>query len=329
MITLENYHYVHRIAKRTVPLLKKENRFTKVLKRGKRVDEANRKISQLIQSGKPFMAARFGSTESEAIINYIEKNKKQSEVKAIYRYLTGDLNIYWKEHPKFLNNLCELSGFFPNDRQLLPYFIELMSNATKNLDILGIWNRLEEFIPDIPDNTLLCELRELEPWFFDNPWSQYLEDKKVLIIHPFEESIRQQYIKNIEGGGKLYKNDKILPSFELKTIKAIQTIAGEKSEFNTWFDALEYMKNKISKEDFDVAIIGCGAYGFPLASYVKDIGKQAIHLGGVTQLLFGIKGKRWENWEDFLELRADGGKNWIKAKEIPTNYKRVEGGCYW
>lgn len=127
----------------------------------------------------------------------------------------------------------------------------------------------------------------------------------------------------------MYENQKVIPIFELKTIKAVQTIAGEKSEFETWFDALDNMKKQIDNIDFDIAIIGCGAYGFPLASYVKDIGKQAIHLGGVTQLLFGIKGKRWEDWEHYQELRADNGKNWIRAKEIPTDYKKVEGGCYW
>lgn len=33
-------------------------------------------------------------------------------------------------------------------------------------------------------------------------------------------------------------------------------------------------------------------YGFPLAAHVKHKGKQAIHLGGTLQLLFGIKGNR-------------------------------------
>ena len=121
----------------------------------------------------------------------------------------------------------------------------------------------------------------------------------------------------------------MLPDFELKTIKAVQTIAGQKSEFETWFDALDSMKEKIRNIDFDIAIIGCGAYGFPLASFVKDLGKQAIHLGGVTQLLFGIKGKRWEEWKHYTELRKNNGENWIYSDEIPENYKKIEGGCYW
>ncbi|MDO5614604.1 MAG: hypothetical protein Q4G16_00310 [Cruoricaptor ignavus] len=89
------------------------------------------------------------------------------------------------------------------------------------------------------------------------------------------------------------------------------------------------MKEKISKTDFDIAIIGCGAYGFPLASFIKNLGKQAIHLGGVTQLLFGITGKRWEDWEHYTSLRAENGKHWITPTEAPKGFKNVENGCYW
>lgn len=200
MITIHNYHYIYRLSKRSVPLLKKKNQFTKILDRQGRNGGANRKISELIQSGNPFMVARFGSTESEFIINYLEKNRKQNDLAAIYRHLKGDLNIFWKSDPKFLHNLCTLSGFFPNDISLEKDFVEIMLNATKNLDVLGIWNHLEEYIPNIPSTTQLCKIRELEPWFFDEPWSQYLEGKKVLVIHPFEADIQHQIAINKRGG---------------------------------------------------------------------------------------------------------------------------------
>ena len=60
------------------------------------------------------------------------------------------------------------------------------------------------------------------------------------------------------------------------------------------------MKSEIDKCDYDVCLIGCGAYGFPLAAHVKHKGKQAIHLGGTLQLLFGIKGNRWFDPNSFL-----------------------------
>ena len=44
-----------------------------------------------------------------------------------------------------------------------------------------------------------------------------------------------------------------------------------------------------------VALLGCGAYGMPLGAFIKDgLKKPAIHVDGVLQLLFEIKGKRWD-----------------------------------
>jgi len=118
----------------------------------------------------------------------------------------------------------------------------------------------------------------------------------------------------------------ILPKLKnLEVIQAVQTIAGNKDpRFKDWFEALDYMKKEIDKKDFNIALIGCGAYGLPLAAHVKSLGKQAIHIGGGLQLLFGIKGKRWEEHKLFT-------KDWIYPlkEDTPQNIKKVEGGCYW
>lgn len=165
------------------------------------------------------------------------------------------------------------------------------------------------------------------------PWSARLKGKKVLVIHPFERSIRMQYEKNRE---KLFSNKPeqadILPEFELKTIKAVQTIAGERDDrFKDWFEALDWMKSECHKMDFDVAIIGCGAYGFNLAAEIKRMGKIVIHLGGVTQILFGIKGKRWENGGCGKEMNQYMNSYWVRPleEEKPKGSNEVEGGCYW
>lgn len=324
MINSKNYHYLHRLAKRTVPIFHKENRFDLVIDREKN-GEINQLISEMIMGGKPFMVGRLGSTETRFLVNQLLQKSIKSDLSGIAKTLSGDINIIWKKDPIFLDNLCLLSGFFPNDISLAEKFIEFYNQSIKNLDVLGVWNEMEYQLENIPDNVKLYKIRELEPWFYNEPWSYQLKNKKVLLVHPFEDSIKHQF----DQKDLLYKNPKILPDFELKTIKAVQTIAGQKSEFETWFDALESMKDQISKTDFDIAIIGCGAYGFPLASFVKDLGKQAIHLGGVTQLMFGIKGKRWEEWQHYTDLRKNDGQEWIFANEIPENYKKIEGGCYW
>jgi len=122
----------------------------------------------------------------------------------------------------------------------------------------------------------------------------------------------------------------LLPEFELEVIPAVQSIAGQETEFEDWFQALDFMKAEIAKKEFDVCILGCGAYGFPLASFIKNMGKKAIHLGGSTQLLFGIKGQRWEQYIVYPYSNLFN-ENWVRpsSTETPQRAKSVEGGCYW
>ena len=88
------------------------------------------------------------------------------------------------------------------------------------------------------------------------------------------------------------------------------------------------MYKEAMKIDFDVAIIGCGSYGFPLAAMLRKSGKIAVHMGGATQLLFGIKGRRWEEREQFKAIMND---YWVRPdeSEVPQNAVTVENGCYW
>lgn len=116
--------------------------------------------------------------------------------------------------------------------------------------------------------------------------------------------------------------------FTLITYKAVQSMLGIKTEFNNWFEALEKMKNDISNIDFDIALIGCGAYGMPLAAFIKKLGKQSVHLAGCTQILFGIIGKRWQ---DLPTVSKYINSYWIhpSSNNIPSKYKKIENGCYW
>lgn len=287
-------------------------------------ENTNRVIGDAITAGKGFWAGRYGMTEMQVMVHTI--NEKLG--------LQG-------EKEKFFEALCTGAGFFPNDIALADQFVELMLEACKGIDLHAIWPMYMEdyFINNAEKKDVkLTLLGNLEPWnvyrntgFIGSLWSEKLKGKRVLVIHPFADTIHKQYSNNRkEIFSKLMPADKILPEFELITMKAVQTIAGQRDErFDTWFDALDYMVDEASKIDFDVAIVGCGAYGFPLCAEIKKMNRPVIHLGGATQLMFGIKGKRWENVREMKQLVMNDV--WIRPeqKEKPQNISVVEDGCYW
>lgn len=290
------------------------------------VETANSFIAASIQKGQPAMISRFGTPESNCLLNYLELEEINSSnyFRRLHAFLQKK-RAGWDEEMK--TALRDLVGFFPIDEehllQFAPYYIEQI----KKMDMVGVWG----FVPGesylinrFCANAAKYDPTALEPYYFQDPWSATLEGKKVLIIHPFVKSIQQQYLKR----EVLFRNARVLPSFELKTIVAVQSIAGNDTGFKTWFDALEWMKREIDKIDFDVAIIGAGSYGLPLSAYVKDKGKISIHIGGATQILFGIKGKRWD---EHPVISTFYNEHWIRpsAEETVQQAQKVEDGCYW
>ena len=273
-------------------------------------EETEQFYAELFLSGKPFMVGRIGTSESQALDHQIRV----------------DLGFEKSVPEKTIRLLCNNAGFFPEDREKIPHYRDEYIKALKNCDLIASWSNNEYYLfKKYCKEARFCHLRNIEPEMGNpNSWIKYLQGKKVLVVHPFAQSIKKQY----ERKNKVFPNG-FLPDFKLITLKAVQTIAGEKDKrFEDWFQALDYMKKQIYNIDFDIALIGCGAYGFPLAAYVKEIGKSAIHTAGSTQIIFGILGKRWENKEYLTHFIND---YWIRPSEdeIVKGNNMVEGGCYW
>lgn len=294
-------------------------------------DKASELIYNLLASGKPCMIARYGAFELASVVNYLGvKNAQHSCLK----YISGKSPQWWW-NKRLMGFMQSNAGFFPSTEENLMKFGEMMVEDSKQLDILGSWLPDEEtMITDFKLNLTKVTLLSLEPYWSKNPWSRVLEGKKVLVIHPFASLIEQQYKEKRE---LLFDDKQVLPKFDLKTIKAVQSLGGD-CEYSDWFEALDFMKKKMDATDYDIVLLGCGAYGFPLAAHAKRMGKQAVHLGGALQLLFGIRGKRWDNPD--YGIQEFGKQNtyktlfndsWIypSASYIPSKAKQVEGGCYW
>lgn len=274
----------------------------------------------------PCMIARFGLIELTVISNYTSIISRR---KNLLNCISGK-SLYWWWNKRMRMELQSNAGFFPNTSEAVTKYCRLMLNDLKMLDVLAAWVGKEPIVIGEKFAIPYVGLQEMEPWWQENPWTRALEGKRVVVVHPFAELIEMQYLNKRT---LLFRDKNILPEFKLRTVKAVQSIGGECNHFKDWFEALEWMKSEMSKEDYDIALIGCGAYGFPLAAYVKRTGKKAIHLGGVLQLLFGIKGARWENkdYHPIFDYTTLFNEHWVKAGEEykPFIANLIEGGCYW
>lgn len=289
-------------------------------------EHANRMIRELLMKDDPCFIGRIGTVEQSCVLNYLCIHENKSIVRKLAHYITDDVKLPWWED-NILYNISNNAGFFPANRiDLVSKFAELYLNDIPLLDVVGRFYYWERFMPFKKD-VVNVQLETLYPFFVKSPWTEVIKGKKILVVHPFTSTIEAQYAKR----DLLFEDKRMLPDFELKTIKAVQSIAGSKVPFNDWFEALEFMKEKIRTTDFDICILGCGAYGLPLGAFVKRLGKKAIHLGGGTQLLFGIKGKRWEVQYDHSCYRDMFNSHWVypSQEEKPEGASKVEGACYW
>ena len=269
--------------------------------------EAKKVMEQKISDENPFLFARWGSVEGAVVF--------------------GDkVNMLTEEE---INGARDNAGFYPLDKDSIHKFAQIYIHAAQNIDILcaGCWfTQLESCYEWYSPEAVLVSSALLYPFWERISWTNALKGKNVLVINPFAELIEKQYEKR----KYLFLGSDILPQMNLKAYKAVQSIGGN-TEFGSWFHALEKMETDISGIEFDIALIGCGAYGMPLGAFIKKkLGKKAIHMGGSLQILFGIKGKRWESAEYDYQHKLYN-ESWVRPTGdlIPPNCNLVERGCYW
>ncbi len=289
--------------------------------------DANDYVYDLLSTGKPCMISKFGSVELSNIVSRHIAHTTGLNKNIIHDFLHYQ-NVAISSH-FWLNGLCTNAGFFPYDNNLAEQWYQMMIQDMSEIDVLGSYVYEEKYIQDC----LQCEKKVniegyFAPYMWKRPWSRYLKGKRVLVVHPFVDSIKYQYEHNRE---KLFTDPEVLPPFkELLFVKAVQSQADSQDvRFKNWFEALQYMKDEIDKKEYDIALIGCGAYGMCLAAHVKRRGKQAVHLASMTQMLFGVYGNRWiKNEPKYLTFINDF---WIRPnqKEKPLGADKIENGCYW
>lgn len=158
-----------------------------------------------------------------------------------------------------------------------------------------------------------------------NPWTTALKGKRLLIISPFVDSMREK----LDNREKIYGID-LFPECRFVFLKPPQTQANcESEEFDVELDKFVSKINDV-KHFFDVALVSCGGYGNLVCSKIYQMNKSAIYVGGVLQMYFGIYGSRWERERGDI-MRLYKNEYWTRPKETerPDGFQNVENSCYW
>ena len=282
-------------------------RFPSLFENTLSAQDAGHRIMSAINQGVPFCAARMGHVEARVLGEARFRAGRWSRATGIEAHANA--------------------GIFPVTDAGLFDFAAVYEHSLESIDLLGFWQTDYQaaLVAGLDPAPLLCPLSALEPFRQADPWSFFLAGRRVLVVHPFALSIESQYRIH---GSNLFVDERVLPDFSLQVIKSPCTHAPQTDGFKSWNEALDALLARVLEHSFDVALIGCGAYGLPLAAAIKKAGRSAIHLGGALQLLFGIRGRRWDCDPAILSLIND---RWVRpdASETPPMANLIEGGCYW
>lgn len=178
--------------------------------------------------------------------------------------------FYDKEILRLYNN----AGVFPAAKETGDHFCKLMLQDIGAIDTLASYAWCERYITEY---LLNCSTVNLDgyyaPFLYKKPWTRVLEGKRVLVIHPFAESIKQQYKKR----NLLFENSNVLPQFKsLRVIKAVQSIAGNDCGFSDWFSALEYMKRRWRRTSLILLLLDVVHMDFLCLFMLKDWAKSVF-----------------------------------------------------
>lgn len=289
--------------------------------------EGAQELVRAVQAGVPYAAGKLGTSEFEALCWYIEHRRH-------------------KTHPTqypvhVFRHMVINAGLFPSRPETLDHWSEHMfQNVLPAMDLMVEWNPVsklhEHYILEAhAPHSKRTTLRALEPYYEPVPSDRYTraipEGVKIAIISPFADTILEQSSKLSD----IWASEPVWnPGHTFIPIQTFYSplVAGERHQWaprhHDWHAACDDIVDKVKQIGAKYVLIGCGALSLPLAAALKQAGCIAIHTGGATQILFGIKGRRWDNHNIISKFYNDA---WVRpsAHEIPERAGAIENGCYF
>ena len=169
-------------------------------------------------------------------------------------------------------------------------------------DICPLQNSYQ-IIERLLKNKIIIDYSEiLESFNYFKQWFPLLDGRRILIISPFDNEIKNQLKLKDELFPKHFLEK--YPNFRgVDYVHTYLTLDNYEKPHKNWFETYNHYCSQIDLKDFDVALLFCGCYAYPLANYIYEkMGKSAIITGGLGQLFFGIRGERYEGpyWKEIM-----------------------------
>jgi len=274
-----------------------------------------------------FAAGKLGTSEMEALWFYLAMRRGATK----YPYISD-----------IKKNMSVNAGVFPaTDEALDDWARHMFSDVLPEMDGMAEWNArnpfqeaqiLEAFAP----KSKRFPARSLEPYYEEaaaTRWTFRIPDRtKVAVVSPFAESMRAQWARQ----SVVWPTTPVWnPEVTLCPVKAHYSpyLCPDSTwpadvEARGWRAAVQAMADEVVASGAKLALVGVGALSLPLVVALKKRGVAAIHTGGATQIMFGVKGMRWTTHSVISGFFNDA---WVSPREdeIPSNAAAVEGGCYW
>jgi hypothetical protein len=233
------------------------------------------------------------------------------------------------------------SGLFPSDVRFLADFARRYADWVRRLDYVGLFfdrpgleravvehygfvNTWMDFVDQEPDRSLPADDRRC--------YLPACAGKRLVLVGALAPLLRERATPEIfervwASTGKRW--------FSPASVGAVGVPYGYDAEtrarFRTSIQVLDSTVAALAGMDFDVALIGAGGLGVPIAAAVKDMGKVGLSIGGHLQVLFGVMGRRWRERADWRATYVTDA--WI---DVPPSFRPsvpveqlLEGGAYW
>lgn len=301
------------------------------------------------RNGPPVLSQNDGAkTLTECIHNRISFSAGKlgtSELNALWFYICQRQHVNKQAYPRHIViDITLNAGLFPATNEALDAWADhMLKNVLPDMNILTEWIKADEerlILNMVAPYSIRVPLRSLEPYYeadLADRWTIAIPDHtRLAVISPFAKSIQQQW----NNRDKVWPNNSIWPA--TLTIVPIQCGYSPSLQSNPnapsawpidiqkagWNAAVQSMVAAAVDSGSTLAVVGAGCLSLPIVAGLKAKGIAAIHTGGATQIMFGIKGRRWLSHSVISTFFNDA---WIfpGSDEVPDRARYVEGSCYW